>query len=248
MQHLKCYWLATALLLLAPHLSWGQWKLVNDDCAFPAGKRYFNSVADDRPVTNADVDRPATSTTKLPKPLPHAADVAKAEQEYAAGQYAEAAKRLKPFIAEKVISPKVLSLYARSLYRVPGAKDQSYVAYQRLIALLDAYGREDATTSVIYLSFGESYYKLATMQMDKSQWKLAAYNLSRFLYTLNAVPSWKTDDIYQSALEYQTECFAKQGNVALTRHYGQRTLKFFPQNQYVLPYLARLPAAPTVRP
>ncbi|WP_331059567.1 hypothetical protein [Hymenobacter sp.] len=228
--------------------SQAQWKLVNADCAFPANIKYFNTVADDQPVSNTDLNKRSPSADKKPRPLLHAAEVAEAEYDYEAGKYAEAAAHLKPFVGEKLVSPKLLSLYARSLYRVPDGKDQSYAAYQRLIEMLDTYGREDAATCAIYLNFSESYYKLATMQMDKGQWKLAAYNLSRFLFTLNAVPSWKTDDIYQSALEYQTECFSELGDLVLTRHYGQRTLKFFPQNQYVLSYMSRLPEPVKAKP
>ena len=79
------------------------------------------------------------------------------------------------------------------------------------------------------------------MQMDNAKWEQAAYNFSRFLYTLEAVPAWKTNEIYESALQYQTECFAELGNTALCRHFGNLTLKYFPQNQYVWPYLAHLP-------
>jgi hypothetical protein len=244
MPFLKNYWSAIVLLLLllASQPGYAQWKIVGNDCAFPASKRYFNAVGDEKPVTDADLDRPKTpAKTKFPVPPPHTAEVAQAEQDYNAGRFAEAAVHLKPFATQKLVAPQVLNQYARALYRVPGSKPQSYAAYQRLITLLDAYGREDVATSVVYLTFSESYYKLATMQMDNAKWQLAAYNLSRFLYALNAVPSWKTNDIYETALQYQTECFAELGNANLCRYYGQRTLKLFPQNKYVLPYLARLP-------
>ena len=247
MLFLKTQWptVALLLLLLASRPGYAQWKMVGEDCAFPAGKRYFSSVADAEPVTDADLDHPPKhpTKTKFPVPSPHVAEVAEAEQDYNAGRFVEAAAHLKPFANQEVVAPQVLSQYARALYRIPGGKAQSYAAYQRLIALLDAYGREDATTCAIYLPFSECYYKLATMQMDNARWELAAYNLSRFLYALNAVPASKTNDIYETALQYQTECFAELGDAKLCRHYGQLTLKHFPANQYVRPYLARLPKA-----
>ncbi|MET4074366.1 hypothetical protein [Hymenobacter sp. UYCo722] len=245
----QCPAIALLLLLLFSKPGYAQWKTAGD-CAFPAGKHYFNVVADEKPVTDADLDHPpkTPSKAKFPVPPPHAAAVAQAEQDYDAGRFAEAAAHLKPFISQQLVAPQVLNQYARALYRLPGGKPQSYAAYQRLIVLLDAYGREDAATCAIYLTFRESYYKLATLQMDNAKWRSAAYNFSRFLYTLNTVAAWKTNDIYESALQYQTECFAELGDVKLCRHYGQRTLKFFPHNQYVLSYLARLPTASTVKP
>ena len=252
MSFLKQLWLATVLLflLLASRPGHAQWKLMNEDCAFPTGKRYFNSVGDEKPVTDADLDHPPKTPTgiRFPVPPPHTAEVAQAEEDYNAGRFAEATAHLKPFVNQKIVAPQVLNQYARALYRAPGGKPESYAAYQRLIALLDAYGREDAATCAIYLPFSEAYYKLATLQMDNDKWKLAAYNLSRFLYTLNAVPDWKTNAIYESALQYQAECFAELRNTVLCRHYVQRTLKLFPHNEYVRTYLARLPAASKPKP
>lgn len=233
------------ILLLASLRSQAQWKLIDADSAFPSGKRFFNVVGDSQPVTNADLERPRGKQPKIQLPPPHPAEIAESERDYAAGHFAEAAAHLKPLVAPKLVAPEVLYQYARVLYRVPGAKPQSFAAYQRLIALLDAYGREDGATCVVYIPFVESYFKLATMQMDNAQWQLAAYNLSRFLYALNAVPSLKTDDIYEQALQYQTECFAELGNAVLCRHYGKRTLKLFPQNKYVGQYLARLSPLPS---
>ncbi|GAA3991549.1 hypothetical protein [Hymenobacter antarcticus] len=248
MSYVKKCWsvIALLLLLLASQSGHAQWKMVNDDCAFPTSKRYFNSVADENPVTDADLDHPRKSSpkAKFPLPQPHAAEVAQSEQDYNAGRFAKAAEHLKPFINQKLVAPRLLNQYARALYRVPGGKPQSYIAYQRLIALLDSYGHEDAATCAIYLPFSEAYYKLATLQMDNDQWKLAAYNLSRFLYILNMVPAWKANGIYESALQYQTECFAEMGNPTLCRQYGKRTLKLFPRNEYVGAYMARLPPVP----
>ena len=241
-------WLHAILLtlLLAPLRSQAQWKLINADSAFPTGKRYFNVVGDSQPVTNADLDRPHAKWPKIQTPPPHPTEIAESEREYNAGQFAEAAACLKPLVVQKLVAPEVLYQYARALYRIPDAKPQSFAAYQRLIALLDTYGREDGATCVVYVPFVESYFKLATMQMDNAQWQLAAYNLSRFLYALNAVPSYKTADIYEQALQYQTECFAELGNASLCSYYGKRTLKLFPQNHYVGQYLAHLrpPAKP----
>ena len=240
--------LSLLVMLLASQPGHAQWRLMNDDCALPARKRYFNIVSDEQPVTDADLDHPKKPSAKVPVPPRHATEVAQSQQEYDKGRYVKAAALLKPFVAQQLVAPQVLYHYARALYRVPGAKPQSYVAYQRLIALLDAYGRENDTMCAIYLPFCEAYYKLATLQMDNGKWELAAYNFSRFLSAINTDLSLKTNDIYESTLQYQTECFAELDNPKLCRHYGQRTLKFFPNNQYVLTYLARLPPLPKGKP
>ena len=233
--------LLTFVLLLVPKTGWAQWRLTSADCAFPVTKRHFNCVADDRPVVDADLDLGKTARAKIALPKPHPADLAASEAAYAAGRFAEAAAQLEPLVSQDLVDPTLLNQYARSLYKIPALKVRSYVAYQRLITLLDTYGREDVSTCVVYLLFCESYYKLGTLQMDNGQWRLAAYNISRLLLALNSVRTWKTPVIYEQALQYQTECFSELGDAKMCRHFGQLTLKDFPKNQYVRPYLARLP-------
>ena len=244
----KIRWLfGSFLLLLAlPETGWAQWKLTTPDCAFPTQKRYYNYVADDQPITAADSIKLAKARAKMPSayPKPHAIDLAQSERAYADGHFAEAADQLKAFANQDPPDPSLLNQYARSLYHVPDGKSRSYAVYHRLVSLLDRYGGENASTCVVYLPFSEAYYKLATLQMDNAQWSEAAYNISRALLALAALPDLKQVAPYEEMLKYQTECFAELGNVKLCHYYGQRTLKLFPKNQYVRPYLARLPPSP----
>ncbi|MBF9238446.1 hypothetical protein I2I05_13655 [Hymenobacter sp. BT683] len=228
-------------LLLVPGTGHAQWTLLNADCAYPTSKRYFNTVADDQPIAEAMPDLP-----HLPQaPWQYAAAVAQSETAYAEEAFAVAAEKLELLANQESAAPAVLNQYARSLYRVAGGKARSYSVYQRLVALLNQYGGESSSTGVLYLPFQESYYKLATLQMDHEQWASAAYNLSQTLMVFQVLPDTKELNLalYEQALQYQTECFANLGEEQLCRHFGQRTLKFFPQNRYVKQYLDRLPAA-----
>ena len=230
------------LLASWPTQSQAQYRL-KDDTVFPVAKRYFNIVGDDQPVRDADLDIQAPTDRPALRPaLPHPTEVAQSDQEYNAGHYAEAAAVLATAAAAQPADPQVLNAYARALYRDQETRASSAPVYRRLVQLLDVYGRENDTTTVVYLPFAEAYYKLATLQMDENQWAAAAYNLSRTLMALRAVPSLQSPAMYEQLYQYQTECFAELGNAKLSRYYGQRTLKLFPRNQYVRPYLARLPA------
>lgn len=249
MLNLRAYWLFALLMLFAlPKPAQAQWELMNDDAAVPAGKRSSNMVGDDQPVTNADLDQAAKGVKKRVVATPHPTEVARSLQAYNRGRFAEAVTVLAPLARQEPADPSVLDQYARSLYQLD-AKDRSYAAYQRLLMLLDNYGRENSSTCVVYLPFCEAYFKMATLQMDHHQWAQAAYNLSRFQMAIGSVPDWKSDGIYEQALQYQTECFAELKNEQMCRHFGQRTLKFFPHNQYVRPYLAKVgqKAAPAKR-
>lgn len=139
--------------------------------------------------------------------------------------------------------PNVLYCYARALYRNDETRAASYPVYQRLIGLLDTYGRENAHAVTIYLLFWEAYFKLATLQLDRQQWTVASYNLSRAAAALQSLKQVQLTNapLREQILQYQTECFAHMRQPALCRYFGQRTLKLFPANQYVRPYLAALP-------
>lgn len=134
MPSFKNHWpaiLLLLLLLLSSQPGYAQWKITGDDCVFPTSKRYFNVVADEKSVSDADLDHPAKTPAKIRLPVlpPHTAEIAQAEQDYDAGRFAEAAAHLKPCISQRIVTPQVLNQYARALYRVPGGKPQSYATY-----------------------------------------------------------------------------------------------------------------------
>lgn len=241
---LLCGWLLVAGLAARPgHAQTYQPK---DDCAFVATKQNFHYVGDDQPLRDADFDgvpAPVAQPAPLAVASPHPIEVAESERAYVDGKYAEAAALVATAAQLTPADPSVLYCYARALYRSPDTREQSYPVYQRLVTLLDAYGREDARTVTVYLPFLEAYFKLATLQLDAQQWAAASYNLSRAAAALQTLPESAAENagLREQILQYQTECFANLRRPELCRYFGQRTLRFFPANQYVKPYLAAFP-------
>lgn len=246
--------LVLLLTLALPGLGCAQSYQAKDDTAFPAAKHNFHYVGDDRPLSDADFSGTtlAGAPASVPPPNqqpplamaePHPIEVAESERAYTDGKLDYAASVLAEVAKLEPADPTVLYHYARALYRNEATREQSYPVYQRLIALLDAYGRENEHTVTVYLLFLEAYFKLATLQLDAQQWAGASYNLSRAAAALQTLPEAATQNapLREQILQYQTECFANLHNPKLCRYFGQRTLRFFPKNHYVKQYLAALP-------
>lgn len=242
------------LVLALPGLGHAQSYQTQDDTAFPTAKHNFHYVGDDRPLTDADFSGEdlAGAPASVPPPrqqsslvlaTPHPIEVAESERAYADGRLADAVAAVAEVSKLEPADPTVLYCYARALYRGEDTRALSYPVYQRLIALLNAYGRENAHTVTVYLPFMEAYFKLATLQLDAGQWAAASYNLSRAaaaLQTMHEVAA-QNAPLREQILQYQTECFANLHDSKLCYYFGQRTLRFFPKNQYVKQYLAALP-------
>jgi tetratricopeptide (TPR) repeat protein len=230
--------------MLLPEVSHAQAYQAKGDFAFDSAKHIFHLVGDDLPLQNEDIDDIAA-----PKQAPivpassHPTEVAASERAYESGKYAEAAAVLAKAANLDSVDPTVLYHYARALYRNPSTKHLSYSAYKRLIGLLDKYGREDQHTVAVYLLFWEAYFKLATLQLDMAQWAAASYNLSRAATALQSLREVRdaNEHLREQILQFQTEYFAHLNNPTMCRYFGQRTLRLFPGNRYVQPYLATLP-------
>lgn len=239
--------LRLGLLLLAGLLarpSHAQTYKLQNDAAFLASKHNFHFVGDDQPLRDADFDGVAVPGRAPVVPAsPHPIEVAESKRAYDDGQYGDAASLVAEAASLEPADPTVLYCYARALYRGAGTREQSYPVYKRLLTLLDAYGRESPQSVAVYLLFLEAYFKLATLQLDQEQWAAASYNLSRAAAALQTVQEARDNNpgLREQILQYQTECFAHLRQPAVCRYFGQRTLRFFPENRYVLPYLAALP-------
>lgn len=161
---------------------------------------------------------------------------------YDQGQFAQAAAQLNLAIASEAQNPFLLFHYARALYPSEADKPQSFVVYQQLVRNLDQDNGENDSTATIDYWFLEAYWKLGTLQMDQAQWGPAAYNIARFLIGAASLNDLTQEPLlYEQALGYLTECYFRLDEPEICRYYGNRTLKFFPQNQYVKAYFARLP-------
>lgn len=237
---------SASYLLISAAILWSspgytQQYTLRGDCAFAVSKKFFNIVADDKPVTDADLDLKSTTHAATLKPLtPHPIEVAESQRAYNNGQFTEAATVVAEAATQEPADPTVLYCYARALYRGPGTRELSYPVYQRLVKLLDTYGRENANTTVVYTLFSEAYFKLGTLQLDNALWSLASYNLSRASLAMQAQPDEADRQAREQVLQYQTECFSYLGNTRLCRYFGARTLRLFPSNRYVQKYLALL--------
>lgn len=234
----------------ATQIGYAQTYRPKGDYAFVAAKRNFHFVGDDQPLRDADFDGVAApKQAPITPATPHPIEVAESARAYEDGNYADAAALVADAARLTPADPNVLYCYARALYRSDETRAASYLVYRRLIALLDSYGRENAHSVAIYLLFWEAYFKLATLQLDKQQWAAASYNLSRAAAALQSMQQAQLDNalLREQILQYQTECFAHLRQPALCRYFGQRTLKLFPANRYVRPYLTALPK-PTPAP
>ncbi|MBH8570609.1 hypothetical protein KB206_17080 [Microvirga sp. STS02] len=241
-------------LVVSPQLGFSQTYRPNNDCAFLTSKRIFHYVNDDLPLQAAELkDLPLTQRFVPVKPAAfHPIEVAESERAYADGRFADAVAAVAQVATLRPADPTVLHCYARALYRQEETRNQSYPVYQRLIALLNGYGQEGPEVVSIYTLFLEAYFKLATLQLDHAQWAAASYNLSRAAAVMQSLDGVASENrlMREQILQYQTECFAHLGNAPLCRYFGRRTLQAFPENQYVLEYLARLPTpkkSPTPR-
>lgn len=222
--------------------------LPSGDYAFLSSKRIFNYAYDDQPMRGGDLEGlPEAHPVAVVPALPHPIEVAESERAYADGRLAEAVEAVAALAQQQPTDPHVLNCYARALYRTEASRPQSYLAYKRLIALLDRYGHEGPTVVSLYAVFLEAYFKLATLQLDAKLWAAASYNLSRAAAALATLQAVQADNagMREQILQYQTECFANLHNAVLCRYFGKRTLQLFPRNRYVRPYLAALPAATT---
>ena len=164
------------------------------------------------------------------------------EEAYAAGDFTTAANELEEAARREPANPFITYQLARSLYRNEAAKPRAYELYQRLMRQVEAgVPRND---SVLYVDawFSEAYWKLGTLYLDHARWGDAVRSINQFLAATSR-SDYATTLLYEQILGYLTESFYQLGDAKLCRHYGQLTLKHFPANQYVRPYLARLPKA-----
>jgi len=242
MKTLYLVWLLTGSLINSTYAQ--STYVPSGDHVYLSSKHIFNYVHDDQPMRGGDLEGlPEAHPVAVLPAARHPSAVAESEHAYAVGHLAEAANAVAALARQQPADPNVLNCYARALYRDEATRSQSYPVYQKLVALLDRYGHEGPTVVSVYSQFSEAYFKLATLQLDAEQWAAASYNLSRAASAMETLHELQADNagVREQILQYQTECFANLHNVKLCRYFGQRTLCFFPKNQYVKHYMTTLP-------
>ena len=234
---------------MLPLMSNAQYHLMTPDAVLPYVKNtVLKQHASLNPNASAKQIARAGQHLMQPDPLPlvqssaYGPALVASQAFYAQGQFAKAAAQLTTGVAKEAQNPFLLFHFARALYATEARKPQSFIVYQQLVRNLDLDNGENDSTATIDYWFLEAYWKLGTLQMDQSQWGPAAYDIARFLAGASSLNELTQEPLlYEQALGYLTECYFKLNEPEICRYYGARTLKFFPKNQYVKPYLAKLP-------
>ena len=147
---------------------------------------------------------------------------------------------LEEAVLQEPDNPFIIYQQARCLYRNEATKPRAYQLYQRLVKQLDTAvppGPADLNADAWFV---EAYWKLGTLYMDHAQWSKAIFSISQFLLVAPR-EQYAGTLLHEQILNYLTEAFSRLSDAKMCRHFGQLTLKDFPKNQYVRPYLARLP-------
>ncbi|GAB3648773.1 hypothetical protein GCM10027594_24200 [Hymenobacter agri] len=188
-----------------------------------------------------------TNQLPLVRSVRYGMKIIASEDAYAAGDFATAAHVLEEATRHEPANPFITCQLARSLYRNEATKPRAYELYQRLIRQIEASVPRNDTILYVDAWFAEAYWKLGTLYLDHARWADAVRSISQFLAATSRA-EYAATPLYEEILGYLTESFYQLGDAKLCRHYGQLTLKFFPHNQYVLPYLAHLPPKAKVNP
>ncbi len=158
-------------------------------------------------------------------------------------RYSEAAALLAPAYRDEPGNAFVLNAYARTLFRIDGERDRSFDMYRRLIALLDRQGGTGDSLVSVDLWFGEAYWKVASLYLDRGDYKNAAFEISRFL----AANPPRDPRMLAQAFDYLVEAFVHLGDTEMVQLWGARTLRLHPADEYVLSLLNEAGARATVR-
>jgi tetratricopeptide (TPR) repeat protein len=158
-------------------------------------------------------------------------------------RYAEAAALLEPASSDEPDNAFVLNAYARALFWIDGRRDRSFEVYRRLIALLDREGGTGDSVVSVDLWFSEAYWKIASLYLDRRDYKGAAFELSRFLVTN---PS-RESRVLRQVFDYLVEAYAHLGDTELARFWAARALRLDPTDGYVLGLLYEMGPRAAVR-
>ncbi len=173
----------------------------------------------------------------------HDETLQRADSLYNQRRYSEAAGLLAPAYRDEPDNAFVLNAYARTLFWIDEERDRSFDTYRRLIALLDRQGGTGDSLVSVDLWFGEAYWKIASLYLDRGDYKSAAFEISRFL----AANPPRDPRMVGQAIDYLVEAFVHLGDTEMLQLWGARALRLHPADQYVLGLLNEPGAGATMR-
>lgn len=175
------------------------------------------------------------------QPLPvvqserHQKEIDASRRLYDEGKYVDAAKAVQVAVKEEPENEFLLECYARALYRTDTYRQASFAVYKRLITLLDR--KEDPTNIGMDVWFVEAYWKYGTLLMDRKEWGMAAFEISRALATTFMV---NQDSAFAlQAYSYLAEAYFHMGRYDVAKYYAEVALRINPKNEYAKYYLER---------
>lgn len=200
--------------------------------------------AQERPAPRLELHALQGQTIKLvhvgPRPdrlsVRHHDAIAGAERLYERQEFDEVITVLEPITADEPTNPFVLDLYARALFWAE-QRPRSFAVYRDVVRLLDAAAEAPAGVVAVDARFIDAYWKLGILHLDRQEWQRAAFEISRVLAT-----GAFEGRALEMALGYLTEAHFRLENYPAARYYANETLRRNPANDYVRPYLSRIPA------
>ncbi|HEV8263917.1 MAG TPA: hypothetical protein VGQ06_03130 [Gemmatimonadales bacterium] len=168
--------------------------------------------------------------------LRHHATILKARELYARRQFAEAAALLARAYVDEPDNPFVADEYARTLFWIDDRRDESFRVYRKLIEQLDR--RHGTSDSVVAVDawFAESYWKVASLYLDRGEWEPAAFEITRYLAIRGLGPD-------EQVFTYLAEAYVHLGRTEFARWSAGQALRVNPRSD-ALQYLYQLgPAA-----
>jgi len=179
--------------------------------------------------------------TVEPRPVPlsarHQRELDSARALYERRDYAGAAAILAPAYADERDNPFIADEYARTLFWIDNRRNESFDAYRRLIAQLDKQQGTNDKQVAVDAWFSEAYWKIASLYLDREDWKNAAFEIARFLSVHSSDASAEAmTQIYG----YFAESTDHMGRKDLARWAAERSLRWNPSNTGAIAYLRRL--------
>ncbi|HKW42482.1 MAG TPA: tetratricopeptide repeat protein [Gemmatimonadales bacterium] len=166
----------------------------------------------------------------------HDGTLAQADSLYNQKRYADAAALLATAYRDEPDNPFVLNAYGRTLFRIDDQRDKSFEVYQRLITLLDRRGGTSDSAISVDAWFGEAYWKIASLYLDRREFQSAAFEISRFLATTPP----RDPRVLGQVLDYLVEAYVRLGDDDMARLWGARALRLDPTDAYALGLLYEL--------